>query len=1044
MRNLSKLIALSLFMSFVLSQTSGKLRGTVTSSDGQPLVGANVIVDGTTKGAATNEEGKYTILNVEAGEYSVTVSYIGYGSNTQSNVEVKVGLTTPLNFALQASAVEGEAVTIVGEKRLIEPSATNSVRSIGEQEIRNSASRSVVGVLDLQPGVNISNGRISVRGSRSEEVAYTLDGAAITDVINTGFEFSAIPEALAEISVEAGGYGAHIGGANSGVIRQTLRTGSSEIGGDVRFETGDYGTQNLTATVNVPVGNNIKTFVALSSNHMDDYDPTYYTDFEINNGEELASAVSGVTPDGESIAIKFNSNGSNGIDHRSRDIMKINATAVADFGPLNLRVSGVSDQANWEFNGLPIYYMFNTDRLGEAERTLNLLNLRANYFVNPDMMVSGGFFTLGRSYEYYDGAFGSGDFKKAMGYYDSTSIANQGVDASWWGGGNTNFANPGPGSVFKDLQYTPPQDYYVAGTFAFQRPGDVASGWGKSERNSFGYDLGLVWQRGDHEIRAGFEYKKYTYRAYNLSTAAMYNINKNIADGAYFVDMMDTLFVSGSNYTEYLLDSAGAVQIDYNGVLDTARGESSLNRNQVLSGNRNLLTSDLASFNRGGQIGYDDFGNEIDTDWIGPRQPEVTSYYINDKFESGEVVINAGLRIDNFMMDDWRMKDPANPGWDPNKQGIRADQFEESEVKTVLQPRLGLAFPVSDEIVFHLQYGKFAQMPELDLPYAPTRYMSLVWGGQNYTPDPMGFDLDPIETTQYEVGMSYQFLPAAAIDITAFAKNTTGQVVIAKNRDVEVNNLYGVAKDALYYENGDFTTVNGFEFTLRTRRVSRLQTFASYTWSDARGINSDPNTGAGNLSQEALGPPPLMISPLYYHNKHRGALALDYRFGADDGLLSGLGVNVEYKFNSGRPYTLSDGGMGQRAADEGAILEDARSREPQEPVGSSTTPWQYFTNLRIDYGVNLGSVGLNLFASVSNLFDRKNVINVYSRSGNAYDDGFLTDPSLSSEIVAANGENYVDLYKKVNLENRQHYMGDFGQDVFSTPRIVKMGIEVNF
>ena len=116
MRNLSKLIALSLFMSFVFTQTTGKLRGTVTSSDGQPLVGANVIVDGTSKGSATDEEGKYTILNVEAGEYSVTVSYIGYGSNTQSNVEIKVGLTTPLNFALQASAVEGEAVTIVGEK----------------------------------------------------------------------------------------------------------------------------------------------------------------------------------------------------------------------------------------------------------------------------------------------------------------------------------------------------------------------------------------------------------------------------------------------------------------------------------------------------------------------------------------------------------------------------------------------------------------------------------------------------------------------------------------------------------------------------------------------------------------------------------------------------------------------------------------------------------------------------------------------------------------------------------------------------------------
>ena len=45
-------------------------------------------------------------LNVEAGVYSVTASYIGYQSSTESNVTVKVDLTTPLNFSMQASAVE--------------------------------------------------------------------------------------------------------------------------------------------------------------------------------------------------------------------------------------------------------------------------------------------------------------------------------------------------------------------------------------------------------------------------------------------------------------------------------------------------------------------------------------------------------------------------------------------------------------------------------------------------------------------------------------------------------------------------------------------------------------------------------------------------------------------------------------------------------------------------------------------------------------------------------------------------------------------------
>ena len=993
MRKLSQLVALVVLVSFAWTQTTGKIRGTVSSSDGQALVGANVIVDGTSKGAATDADGGFTILNVEAGIYSVTASYIGYQSSTESNVSVKVDLTTPLNFSMQASAVEGEAVTIVGEKRLIEKSATNSVRTVGAEEIGNSASRSVSGMLDMQAGVNITNGRLSIRGSRAEEVAYTLDGASITDVVNTGRDVSAIPEALAEISVESGGYGAHIGGANSGVVRQTLKTGGSEVGGTVRFETGDYGYTDLTATVGVPIGDKIRTFVALRSNHVDDHTPTYYTDFSINDGQPMESTVSGNAPDGESVAIVFDSGGKNGVEHRKRDILQINATGTVDLGPLNLRLSAVVDNNTYESNSLPIYNMFNTERLPKSERSLTMTTARANYFLNPNMLVTAGISTFSRKFESYDDGMGKpGSFGEAIGWYDSSSVAAAGIDASWWAAGNTNFATPG-------ATYTSPADYYVANTFAFKRPGDVTTGWSKNQRDSFGMDAGLTWQRGDHEIRAGFDYKKYTYRTYYLSTSAMYNLNKAIADGTY-------------------------------------------SRDDVNSESNESVTSALSNYNRGGQIGYDDYGNEVNSGWDGPREPTVTSLYINDKYESGDLVVSAGVRIDNFMMDDWKMNDPTNPGWDESNQGIIDSEFSESETKSVLQPRLGLAFPVSDQTVFHLQYGKFAQMPELDLPYASTRYMHLVWGGQNYTPDPMGFDLDPIETTQYEVGMSYQFAPSAAIDVTAFAKNTTGQIVISKNREVDIDNTYGVAQDAPYYENGDFTTVNGFEFTLRTRRISNLQTYASYTWSDARGINSDPNTGAGNLAQDALSPPPLMISPLYYHNKHRGAVALDYRF--SEGMLNGLGVNFEYKVNSGHPYTLSDGGMGQRAADGGAILADARSREPQEPVGSSTTPWQRYANLKVDYNLSLGGVGVTLFAYVNNLFDTKNVINVYSRSGNAYDDGFLTDPALSTEIVAANGQDYVDLYRNVNLENRQHFMGDFGLDVFATPQIVKMGVSVNF
>ena len=457
-------------------------------------------------------------------------------------------------------------------------------------------------------------------------------------------------------------------------------------------------------------------------------------------------------------------------------------------------------------------------------------------------------------------------------------------------------------------------------------------------------------------------------------------------------------------------------------------------------GSNSDVTKELAASNRSGHIGYDDYGNYVDDGLDGPREPSTTSFYVNDKYEAGDVVISLGVRADQFNMDDWKLNDPSNPPWDELNKSVHADEISDSDTKTEIQPRLGMAFPVSDEIVFHLQYGKFAQMPELDLPYAATRYMHLVWGGQNYTPDPMGFDLDPVLTTQYEVGMSYQFLPDAAIDVTAFAKNTTGQVVLGVNPDVELGNIYNAARSS-EYQNGDFTTVNGFEFTLRTRRINNLMSFVSYTYSDARGVNSDPNSNAGNLDQSALSPPPMMINPLYYTNKHRGAVSLDYRFG---GLLSGLGANVQYKFNSGHPYTLSDGGMGQRAAYAGALLTDARSREPQEPIGQSTTPWQTNINLKVDYNISVGNYGLTVFAYVENLMNTKNVENVYSRSGNAYDDGFLTDPALSSEIVAAQGDIYTTMYENVNLNNRQHYVWDYGRDLFSTPRIVKFGASVNF
>ena len=91
MKKSSLMLMLVFSVSFLWAQqTTGKISGQVTATDGSGLAGANVQVDGTSMGAATDAEGSYTILNVPAGKYSLTASYIGYKNTTTSNVEVKL------------------------------------------------------------------------------------------------------------------------------------------------------------------------------------------------------------------------------------------------------------------------------------------------------------------------------------------------------------------------------------------------------------------------------------------------------------------------------------------------------------------------------------------------------------------------------------------------------------------------------------------------------------------------------------------------------------------------------------------------------------------------------------------------------------------------------------------------------------------------------------------------------------------------------------------------------------------------------------------
>ena len=90
----------------IFSGTTGKISGRVTSKDtGEPLIGANVMVDGTPLGAATDTEGNYYILQVPPGSYDVKFTMIGYRTLIMNDVRIRVDLTTTLDGQLEEGTV---------------------------------------------------------------------------------------------------------------------------------------------------------------------------------------------------------------------------------------------------------------------------------------------------------------------------------------------------------------------------------------------------------------------------------------------------------------------------------------------------------------------------------------------------------------------------------------------------------------------------------------------------------------------------------------------------------------------------------------------------------------------------------------------------------------------------------------------------------------------------------------------------------------------------------------------------------------------------
>ncbi|MBD3167480.1 TonB-dependent receptor [bacterium] len=258
------LLMLSLFLlpTSAFAQT-GKLRGVVLdATTDDPVVGANVVLVGSKRGAASDLDGNFTIVAIQPGKYTVRASAVGYATYELTDVEINIDVTTTVEIKLQPSVVEGEVVTVIFEKPEVELGVTSKVTRVTSEDLSMMASDDVSEMIATMPGIKLDEeGRIHIRGGRETEARFMVDGIDSRDPI-TGeilpINLSAMN--VQEIQILTGGMSAEYGQAMSGLVQITTPEGApDQYNGIFEWATdspsGDYsfGQDKVDASFGGPI-----------------------------------------------------------------------------------------------------------------------------------------------------------------------------------------------------------------------------------------------------------------------------------------------------------------------------------------------------------------------------------------------------------------------------------------------------------------------------------------------------------------------------------------------------------------------------------------------------------------------------------------------------------------------------------------------------------------------------------------------------------------------------------------------------------------------
>ncbi len=971
----------------------GKVAGTVGDAQGNPLPGANVTMTiGTTVvGSSADERGRFFVLNVAPGSYTVQASYVGFQPLKQTGIQVRNDLTATLEFRLEKQEIEAAAVTVVAQRPLVERTLTASRSTIDASELNNTMPVGTVQeLIDTAP----SSFRGFVRGGRKADTKYLLDGIDISDTYFRGGEGRDVyspytslvrsnPQEYTSVDISAGAvqsvdilsgtFNAEYDAASAGVIDISTREGGQRYSGRVFFRFSP-GVRNAG--------------------------PDLYANARTVDGAQISSDLELYLAERDGLLSATDDSGNPDDTKRAKG-------AQYSFAQSDIAKLGYGDdprlETEFSFGG-PLSrnttFFFTTHLVNDRGHLVNMRNRSIRYSLK---------------------------LAHALGT-DRKLVANLVVDdgGKWGGWVNRNFNGkykffPEGAIGHKKLgllgylswtHFTAPESFYNVKISRLQRNSEFGfsddDGDGRSSRNEDGDFL---------IIRSAEQAEKYLGVGGSgvRSDGTLSFFSPNPGNDQSFVSSI------GSNQYRYAQPGFYYEDLERNVTQLKADLTRQLNFNHQLKTGILLRQHLVSQFQQltTVRITYDPVFPYAQTDY--ERNPREFAAYLQDRIEYKGAIVNAGIRVDGLDVDARQFDDffrPARQETLKNGQIVRRQVRSKTvDTRWFWQPRLGISHPISENAAIYYSWGRF---------YSPPPFSQLYEGYGFFTnpslPRVSDVERAPPKSTAYEMGVQYSFSRHYLLDATTYYRDIEnygdiGYVIrpaagtgfgrydlvtsfgYADSRGFEISlkrpsgPVSGRVNYAFSYIKTSFRDEAASPFPDKTSYSSVADGDANIPFDDRDTFNSyEQNVTGGGGSSDNLGGG--------YDRAHQLSVTLkaNLAWSTDLALISTA--------ESGFFYRLEATGT------------DARNRE------SDRAPWNLRTEARASRPFKVGRYALSGFVEVRNLFDRKNVI--------AYD-----RYNIQSQVL------WEDRQDPTGDLNRP-YAGNSGQPIYGDPRQWSLGFTVDY